>query len=294
MCSELFDDREIQAQLETAFKKNSATAAEFLAPVLATNLALAYPVAALIAALIIKTISSATAETICEVWKEKLVIEPCGRINQTDNDPAQRRALEEIGARGTVTLQDAPGCSTAVVRLLDKQLIEEMNKIVPNCLVSFADLNVEIGEVIHPFLQLPAQKALARAISDRGEKLIVNSAYRTIAQQQFLHTRGSDCGYDLVAEPGTSEHESGLALDIEDPEGWSSFLENYGWYWPAHPNDPWHFEYRGSDKQDIIGTSVLAFQRLWNRHNPNEQIDEDGAIGSVTKEKLNKSPVEGF
>jgi hypothetical protein len=53
MCSELFDDREIQPQLETAFKKKSATAAEFLAPVLATNLALAYPVAALIAALII-------------------------------------------------------------------------------------------------------------------------------------------------------------------------------------------------------------------------------------------------
>ena len=56
-------------------------------------------------------------------------IEPCDRINQIDNDPAQRRALEEVGTRGTVTLQNAPGCSTAVVRLLDNQLIEEMNKI---------------------------------------------------------------------------------------------------------------------------------------------------------------------
>lgn len=44
----------------------------------------------------------------------------------------------------------------------------------------------------------------------------------------------------------------------------------------------------------VIGTAVLAFQRLWNRHNPNEQIDEDGACGPVTQEKLNKSPVEGF
>ncbi len=118
--------------------------------------------------------------------------------------------------------------------------------------MSFAELNVYMGEGVHPFLQLPAQKALARAISDRGQKLIINSAYRTIAQQQFLFTRGSDFGYSRVAQPGTSEHESGLAMDIEDPEGWSSFLENYGWYWPAYGNDPWHFEYQGSDKQDII------------------------------------------
>ncbi|MEZ2276542.1 hypothetical protein [Microcoleus sp.] len=64
--------------------------------------------------------------------------------------------IEEVGTRGTVTLQDAPGCSTAVVRLLDKQLIEEMNKIEPNCLVSFAELNVYMGEGVHPFLPLPA------------------------------------------------------------------------------------------------------------------------------------------
>jgi hypothetical protein len=221
-------------------------------------------------------------------------IEPCDRINQIDNDPAQRRALEEIGARGTVTLQDAPGCSTAVVRLLDKQLIEEMNKIEPNCLVSFADLDVELGEGVHPFLQLPAKEALAHAISDRGQKLVVNSAYRTIAQQLFLFTRGSSCGYDRVAPPGSSNHESGLALDIVDPENWSSFLEKYDWYWPAYPNDPCHLDYRGSNIKDIGGTAVLAFQRLWNRHNSHEQIDEDGAFGPATEEKLNKSPIDGF
>jgi N-acetylmuramoyl-L-alanine amidase len=221
-------------------------------------------------------------------------IEPCHRINQIDNDPVQRRALEEVGARGTVTLQDAPGCSTAVVRLLDKQLIEEMNKIEPNCLVSFADLDVELGEGVHPFLQLPAKEALAHAISERGQKLAINSAYRTIAQQLFLFTRGSSCSYDRVAPPGSSNHESGLALDIVDPEGWSSFLENYGWCWPAYANDLCHFEYRENDKKDIGGTAVLAFQKLWNRYNPNEQIDEEGVFGPATEEKLNKSPVEGF
>lgn len=72
MCGELFDDKEIQNQLQTAFKESMAKATGYLAPVLVANLGLAYPVAAIIAALIIKTISSATAETICEIWKEKL------------------------------------------------------------------------------------------------------------------------------------------------------------------------------------------------------------------------------
>ncbi|XZN88951.1 MAG: hypothetical protein ACM65M_14790 [Microcoleus sp.] len=36
-----------------------------------------------------------------------------------------------------------------------------------------------------------------------------------------------------VGTRGTVTLQDALALDIEDPEGWSSFLENYGWYWPA-------------------------------------------------------------
>jgi len=111
-------------------------------------------------------------------------IEPCDRINQIDNDPAQRRALEDVGARRTVTLQDAPDsvCSTAVVRLLDKQLIDEMNEIEPNCLVSFAELNVDIGEAVHAVLQLPAKEALDRAISSISQKLQHESDVKVVAQ----------------------------------------------------------------------------------------------------------------
>lgn len=222
-------------------------------------------------------------------------IEPCARINQIDNDPVQRRAFEELGARGIVTLQDAPGCSTAVVRKLDKQLIEEMNKIEPNCLKSFADFNVDMGEAVHPFLQITAQEALARAISSRGEKLIVNSAYRTIAQQLFLYNRyqAGECEITAAAPPGKSNHQSGLAIDIADPEGWIPYLEANGWRWLGEWDRP-HFDYIGDGIRDIGGTAVLAFQRLWNRYNPNEQIDEDSVFGPATEEKLNKSPVEGF
>lgn len=75
MCSnisDLVDRGETLKQLQDAYEQSAVKAASFLVPVLITNLGLAPASAAIIAALIIKTISSATSETICEVWKEKL------------------------------------------------------------------------------------------------------------------------------------------------------------------------------------------------------------------------------
>ena len=70
-------------------------------------------------------------------------------------------------------------------------------------------------------------------------------------------------------------------------------MEAHGWRWLGEWDRP-HFDFVGDGLRDIGGTAVLAFQRLWNQYNPNEQIDEDGAFGPATEEKLNKSPVEGF
>jgi len=75
MCSnisDLVEQAETLKQLQDAYEQSTVKAASFMVPVLITNLGLAPAIAAIIAALIIKTISSASAETICEVWKEKL------------------------------------------------------------------------------------------------------------------------------------------------------------------------------------------------------------------------------
>jgi hypothetical protein len=78
MCGELFDDQEL-AKLQTSFKENSDKAVALLAPILASQFNIALSLSVIVATLIIKTlcsatstISSATSETICEVWKEKL------------------------------------------------------------------------------------------------------------------------------------------------------------------------------------------------------------------------------
>lgn len=192
-------------------------------------------------------------------------------------------------------VRDVTTCSTSVVSELDRQLIAQINLIVPNVLVSYIDLSVDIGEPVWPLLQPPAKAALAKAIRDRGIKMVVNSGYRTIAQQLILfnHAQRKRCGISIAALPGLSNHQSGLALDVEDAAGWEPYLERHGWR-RLMPQDPVHFDYLGSGTKDIRGTAVKAFQQLWNLNNPTRRLTVDGSYGPQSQRALNESPVEGF
>jgi hypothetical protein len=201
--------------------------------------------------------------------------------------------LEESRTTSVMVKNYTP-CSTVGLKGLDQQIITKMNEIDPNCLVSFEELNVECGPAVWAFLQLPAKKALAKAIADRGKPMIINSAYRTIAQQQVLynHYKAGKCDIAIAALPPQSNHQSGLAIDIQDPFGWKPFLERHGWQHLV--TDPPHFDFQGSGTRDIRELAVLAFQRVWNEHNLNDQIDDEGDFGPETQKRLNNSFVEGF
>jgi hypothetical protein len=213
-------------------------------------------------------------------------VERCEEINLRPRSGGIKGSFDGL-------LQDAPGCSTAIVNGLSQQLIHQMNLIVPDALVSFDDLNVDLGDAAYAYLQPSAKQALQSAIQDRGAKMVVNSAYRTIAQQLLLYNWGSGCGFSLVALPGQSNHQSGLALDIEDYHGWRPYLEAYGWDWLGDI-DPPHFDYVGGGTQDIRGTAMLAIQKLWNNNHPNQKIDEDSRYGPQTESALMNSPAMGF
>ncbi len=117
------------------------------------------------------------------------------------------------------TLYQYQNCSTAGIRALDLQLINQIERIAPGVLVRFDHLPVRIGAGCHPYLQKPALRALELAISDRGGRvMVVNSAYRTLAQQAILHAHSQHkrCGILAAAQPGLSNHNSGLSLDVED------------------------------------------------------------------------------
>lgn len=198
--------------------------------------------------------------------------------------------------KGNMLVKDITSCSTAVVKGLDKQIIAQMNEVLPNALVSIEDLNIQIvGSAVHALLQPAAKEALRKAIKERNAKISLISAYRTIAQQLILcnHAAAGRCGIKNAARPGQSNHQSGLALNISEPDAWKPFLEKQGWRRPL-PDVPTHFEFVGGGTTDIRGVAVRAFQQLWNLNEPKDRIAEDGVFGSQTEARLGNSPIEGF
>jgi hypothetical protein len=197
--------------------------------------------------------------------------------------------------RSGLTVGQAGGCSTAIVRGLARQLIDEINCLRPNTLVEFSRGDISEGESVWPFLQAPAVEGLHAALDQRGRRMTMNSALRTLPQQYLLYKWYQDgqCGIPLAARPGRSPHESGKAIDIEDHAGWEPALEDHGWRWHGN-DDPVHFDYVGAGTVDLSGLSVRAFQRLWNRNHPDDPIAEDGLYGPQTEGKLRASPTDGF
>jgi hypothetical protein len=181
------------------------------------------------------------------------------------------------------------------VKNLSLQVIDEMNLLIPNVLVSFDDLDVSGNQAtVNFFLQPKAKEALRRAIRNKGKTLRLTSAYRTAVQQHILFSwQGSECVF-IAAKPGRSNHEDGLAIDTPDWEEWIPALAAEGWEWLGD-NDPVHFTYMGGGVRDDIGDiGVKAFQIFWNKYNPDDLIDDDGDYGPQTAARLDQTPANGF
>lgn len=190
-------------------------------------------------------------------------------------------------------VKDVTSCSTIAVRGLDNQLIFQMNKIRPGLLERIDDLNVQLGEAVHRWLQRPAKESLKKAIMDRRQPLTINSAYRTIAGQALLreHYERGRCGIVAAALPGQSNHNNASAIDIEDAYGWELCLERHGWH-KLGDFDPMHYDCPICP--DISNISVLVFQQLWNSCRPKDRLAEDGQLGEATLSRLRYAPAEGF
>jgi hypothetical protein len=202
---------------------------------------------------------------------------------------------EELSSTDPVSSAVTQSCSTTAVKGLSQQLVDEINCLSPGTLTSIANIKgLSIGSAVFPYLQTPAATALGKAVAARGTTMTMNSALRTLPQQYLLYQwyLQGRCGIGLAASPGNSNHESGLAVDIEDNTGWNSFMSGHGWKWYGSA-DPVHFDYV-SGGIDLRGPSVLAFQKLWNLNNPTDKIAEDGDYGPDTEKRLTKSPIGGF
>ncbi len=200
----------------------------------------------------------------------------------------------EIGEfRHGLTVGQAGGCSTAIVAGLTAQLIAEQNCIKPNALGSFSGANISIGSSVNAYLEPPAVAALKKAVAAKGTTIVINSALRSLAQQYLLYKWQGSCGIQIAASPGSSNHETGIAIDVDNHDVYRTALEAQGFVWYG-TGDRVHYDYRGAGAVDLRSTSVLAFQRLWNLNHSNDKIAEDGSYGPMTESRLAQSPTTGF
>ena len=220
----------------------------------------------------------------------------CSGAPEAHDDPEPvGYASAELSAGDPVSLAVDQSCTTTSVKGLATQLVDEIQCLKPGSMASIANVpNTSLGSAVFPFLQAPAASALEQVAASRGTPLVINSGLRTLPQQYLLYRwyKTGRCGIGLAASPGTSNHESGLAVDVDDNAGWKPYFQSKGWSWLG-ASDPVHFDYVAGGI-DLKGLSVLAFQRLWNRNNPTDEIAEDGGYGADTEARLAKSPVGGF
>lgn len=212
-----------------------------------------------------------------------------------DDEPIGESSAELV-ASDPVSKAVNESCTTTAVKGLAVQLIDEIQCLKPGSMASIANVpNVQLGSAVFPYLQTAAAASLAKVAAARSTPLVLNSALRTLPQQFLLYRwyQTGRCGIGLAASPGNSNHESGLAVDVSDEASWRATFQNKGWSWLGS-SDPVHFDYEGGGTVSLSGLSVLAFQRLWNRNNPNDTIAEDGDYGPDTEARLAKSPVGGF
>lgn len=112
--------------------------------------------------------------------------------------------------------------------------------------------------------------------------LIINDSYRTYEEQEKSHKRYGD---DYAARAGSSEHQTGMALDIVSPSSNGETFENtaeYEWlqkhaheygfilrypknkdYITGYAYESWHYRYLGVDLATKVYNSGLTYDEYY-------------------------------
>ena len=190
---------------------------------------------------------------------------------------------------------------TGRVSGLNRQIIGQMNTLANGILINFESLpGIEgSGASLNLYLQAGAKESLRAALREGttkqpGLKMTINSAYRTVAQQHILYQvfQRDPKLIPLASKPGNSNHENGLAIDVNNYNAWKPYLTAHGWHWLGG-NDPVHFS-EPSGRDDVNKLGIAAFQSLWNQHHPNDPMTVDGSFGAQTAAKMDSAPIGGF
>ena len=209
------------------------------------------------------------------------------------SEPQPITAMPDATKATVADYTHSSGCTTAVVIGLSTQIAEEAGCENANSFVSFKGakgLQITSNAVL-PYLQKGARTDLEAA--GAAETLQINSALRTLAQQYLLYEwyLQGRCGITAAATVGTSNHEGGRAVDLNNWSSRISIMSAHGWKHDV-PGDVVHFDHVASPED--LGEDVKAFQTLWNRNHPSDKLGVDGEYGPETEARLKASPATGF
>lgn len=230
----------------------------------------------------------------------------------SNSQPVRQAYVTDCARKTTPFVQGQVGyvvcnegtCETAQIATLSRQIY---NNTACNSASSWANISITgiditgSGVAQFPFLQKAARDALVNCVTAKratvGADMVINSAVRVSSQQHLLYQWGNrnKC-VGLVAVPGTSNHEAGLSVDVNNYQAWSASLQLYNFV-PIGSSDPVHFDYTGTPNINP-GTAktndVKSFQALWNLNNPTDAIPVTGVYDAATGLRFDRSPASGF
>ena len=168
-------------------------------------------------------------------------------------------------------------------------LVNDENPMPEKYDIELTDLfnGTRVDSRIYPDLQRMFDDARAQGLHP-----IVSEGYRTREEQEamlqiyvdrflaqgYSQEQARELALDYVAEPGTSEHELGIAVDINASEGYSSqavysWLADNAWRYGfilRYPSgkeeitgisyEPWHYRYVGADAAAAIYEQGLTLE----------------------------------
>ena len=174
------------------------------------------------------------------------------------------------------------------ITILNNRYYKLEDNFLPTDLV---DINIQFAyadqkirkEVNTAYLQM------ARAAKKENITLIVSTSFREYQKQQEIYDssvrkNGQSIADTIVARPGQSEHQTGLALDILTYGGNTNFDNTDAYRWlkenaykygfiERYPKDaeeitgfsyePWHYRYVGIDAAKIIYEENITFDEYY-------------------------------
>jgi hypothetical protein len=187
------------------------------------------------------------------------------------------------------------GTPDEIVAGLSRQLVDAINCLRPGTLVDIPlDAFIEMLEADRPNLIDGRAVADLRAAAREGNRpMVIRWAYRDVGLQQLFWLQNEYQGCAIAARPGSSNHQNGLAVDLNDWAYWEPIMRRHGWE-NNLDNDRVHFDYQRAPDIGLAPLSLYAFQELWNLNVPEAPLALNGTLDAETDAALAGVELDGL